>query len=454
MSVLSRIYNAVVHYTVGQSQNLVKLIITGSIIVGLAALAGYFPQIGLSYGALLLTGSATACILNYTDIKNKIRRTLEHLHYQYFVPKQDKISDPFFARISHEKLSKQKIQAYINKGVNFNARDSFLGLFNTALIWGVANSNVKTVVNLLNCTNIENLDLDLNDFSKMRNTALTLSIIKGWDHVDTDSIGNPPRMLHLIKALVNAGANIHKANALGDTPLHIAVLRRDFGAINFLLEKGASLTILNKKGKSPIDMLQKSYPDMKEYISNAAVFTMLSRSKWNNSYDVINSLIVKHLKKSKNINKIKLSNKHIDSQEPVVTAYNSGRDSIGWLSYLKSYFSPNNYKYYNLWLDGLYSQMEWTCSNCAILTQKKCNIPSVEEEQNRARVLEMEIGKKNNKMFLTKFQKLAQDVPEKNRYRVWHYESKAIEKMLDTTSKSEIVEIKRKYEQKATKLLK
>ncbi len=356
MNVLSRLH---------QSESFERITIAGPIV--LSSLASLGAVTGWSYGTLLLAASVTAGIINYTDIIRKMRETLAHLHYQYFVPEQEKISEPFFTKIAYGQLSKQKIQALINRGVNFNARDSFLGLFNTALIWGVANANVRTVVNLLKCNNIENADLDLTDLSERRNTALTLAIIKGWDHVDTDSIDKPLRMLHLIKALVNAGANIHKTNALGDTPLHIAILRRDIGAIKYLLSKGASLTTLNKEGKTPIDMLQKSYPAMKKYVSQAAVFTIMTQSRWKKLRNEINNLLNTSLKSQMNnpihpINPLTCDNQQV----PLKTAFDTGRDCVAWAPYFKSFFSANNYRNYSAWREGfnLENDLQQHCKDC------------------------------------------------------------------------------------------
>jgi len=64
-----------------------------------------------------------------------------------------------------------------------------------------------------------------------------------------------------VKKLVECGANVNIQDSNGNTPLHLAYLRRDQEMIKFLEDNGADKNCKNHNGKSPSDMSDKSYEE-------------------------------------------------------------------------------------------------------------------------------------------------------------------------------------------------
>jgi hypothetical protein len=60
--------------------------------------------------------------------------------------------------------------------------------------------------------------------------------------------------LSMVKALVNAGADVDAADADGQTALHYAAKEDDMGVYKFLISKGASDEVKDKKGNTPLDV--------------------------------------------------------------------------------------------------------------------------------------------------------------------------------------------------------
>ncbi len=59
-----------------------------------------------------------------------------------------------------------------------------------------------------------------------------------------------------VKLLVSYGADINAIGPNGSTPIHSAISINNFEIANYLLDKGADLTIKNKWGYSPVDTLK------------------------------------------------------------------------------------------------------------------------------------------------------------------------------------------------------
>lgn len=74
-----------------------------------------------------------------------------------------------------------------------------------------------------------------------------------------DSLGETPifraldRGVDLIDVLLSYGADINAQNHFGNTPVMTAVIVGDYDTAYYLLEKGASVKILNNNGKSLLD---------------------------------------------------------------------------------------------------------------------------------------------------------------------------------------------------------
>lgn len=80
--------------------------------------------------------------------------------------------------------------------------------------------------------------------------------------------GNVELVELLIRELEERGEeNIDLQNGDGDTPLHIAIRDRNMEVIRPLIEHGANLTIRNKRGETPEDMIKRE----KEYALNTEI---------------------------------------------------------------------------------------------------------------------------------------------------------------------------------------
>jgi ankyrin repeat protein len=139
----------------------------------------------------------------------------------------------------------------LERKVDVDARESFLG--NTPLLWAVANANVTMATWLIN--NSKKYDLDLNKQDAVHlNSALHLAVAKGWQH--QSDVHPDGKLACVIECLLQQGANPNLKDCYGNTPLHIAVLRRDMPAVTLLLASGAKLDIKNNQNKLALDMLE------------------------------------------------------------------------------------------------------------------------------------------------------------------------------------------------------
>lgn len=131
----------------------------------------------------------------------------------------------------------------------------------------------------------------------LRNTALILSLKKGWDHVSaTDQrgaflspAGKAPKtkMGRVAEALLRNGANPDIQDGCGNTALHIAMLHRDVRPVRALRAAGARSDLRNNAGLLPVDMLDVRYDDINPFLYqqtgndvNCYIFTLKSRQEW------------------------------------------------------------------------------------------------------------------------------------------------------------------------------
>lgn len=58
----------------------------------------------------------------------------------------------------------------------------------------------------------------------------------------------------IVKALIDAGADINARNRTGLTPLHVAALTGQKAAVELLIDKGANINAKNENGVTPLQM--------------------------------------------------------------------------------------------------------------------------------------------------------------------------------------------------------
>lgn len=156
---------------------------------------------------------------------------------------------------------------------------------NTALHWAIANSNITIAVYL--AEHAEQSDINIQDSRKK--TALHLAIGKGWAHVNTTNKTDLPQacvILFLVKK-----TNLAIQDAEGNTPLHIAVMRRDVECAKELLKNGARCDIQNNAKQTTIDMLTMDFTTLSDFINSYARSYTLSQKTWEQNRNEMQKLL-------------------------------------------------------------------------------------------------------------------------------------------------------------------
>ena len=164
------------------------------------------------------------------------------------------------------------------------------GVFgNTALHWSIANTNIEMALFLMDNTR-GLLNFEIRDHRQK--TALHLAIGKGWYHFNTNDNCNPhsPPQAPVIERLI-ASTPLDAQDNCGNTPLHIAMLRRDINCIELLLKNHASLTIRNQKGQTPEDMLNLEFEKAEKFLQSYVLIYTLSKEIWEKNKEAITKLL-------------------------------------------------------------------------------------------------------------------------------------------------------------------
>lgn len=156
---------------------------------------------------------------------------------------------------------------------------------NTPLTWAIANANNGTAMTILNTAKQGEY---LNAQSMYNNTALHLAVGKGYKKKsasgDTLSYSN----LVLVQKLIDLGAKVDLQDKDGDTPLHVACIRRDKEMISALLKAGATIDIKNNDGKTPLDMLNLSYKQASKHVCDKVNVFLLNKEEFEKATDLEN----------------------------------------------------------------------------------------------------------------------------------------------------------------------
>ncbi|ELT88636.1 hypothetical protein CAPTEDRAFT_47865, partial [Capitella teleta] len=96
--------------------------------------------------------------------------------------------------------------------------------------------NVRMVKILLN----KGLEIDARDIYGYTPLFIVIS-----------SSSNETTLKMIVEALVTNGANVDTSDHDGDTPLHMASIRKHPSIVNYLLENGADPNAINNEGNTP-----------------------------------------------------------------------------------------------------------------------------------------------------------------------------------------------------------
>jgi ankyrin repeat protein len=146
------------------------------------------------------------------------------------------------------------------------------GYENTALHWAIMNNSCDSAITLINH---EHVDLSIADLDGKN--ALHMAILKGREHEGSidDKIqrkigsGLKSKMNDVVIALLkhkNLGEIINTPMPDGNTPLHLAYMRRDMKLCKKLISLGANEKAVNAAGLLPEGMLVMSSGDVQKYL--------------------------------------------------------------------------------------------------------------------------------------------------------------------------------------------
>jgi ankyrin repeat protein len=88
-------------------------------------------------------------------------------------------------------------------------------------------------------------------FTKNRTTPLMA--LSGLNWVDISSLGTEEDSIEAMKLLLARGADVNAANELGETAAHAAAQRGADKVLQFLADRGATLDMKNRRGRTPMD---------------------------------------------------------------------------------------------------------------------------------------------------------------------------------------------------------
>lgn len=150
-----------------------------------------------------------------------------------------------------------------------------LSFGNTHLLWVIANSSLDSASFLIEqAPEAINMADQYETKYQHRHSPLSLSVGKGWMHVDSDGLCLIPHS-EVIKKLVEKVADINYQNEDGYSALHLACLHRDLEAILLLIQNGASLDIQTTKGFTPLELLFLAPNETKDILDEQVkIFTL------------------------------------------------------------------------------------------------------------------------------------------------------------------------------------
>lgn len=178
---------------------------------------------------------------------------------------------------------------------------------NTQLLSLTANFYIDYALELCNRAIETGVDIGVNVHDNFRvvgttvilkNTPLILACKKGWHQHNVALTQSNAIMGILIQFLVKAGADVNAQDGLGNTALHIAVMKREIVTIKYLMEHGAKVDIQNDSGYTPLDMLSVSYDRINDFLyfeTGGDVYHYIHRlsnkDEWNSAKDEVLAIL-------------------------------------------------------------------------------------------------------------------------------------------------------------------
>ena len=165
---------------------------------------------------------------------------------------QSRLDAPFNRAIRKSK-STDIVQCFIANGVDVNFKAEGNGTYPSALATAMSERRLDIVELLLNAGADPNLSFDGEIYEDRFLVNVQEITVVFWT-VRSDK----PIDLKILKLLIDKGANINKANSLGNTPLIDACELGKIESVKILLANGANPNQANNKTKKPLDFAIKS----------------------------------------------------------------------------------------------------------------------------------------------------------------------------------------------------
>lgn len=162
---------------------------------------------------------------------------------------QSQGKSPFNLAIIRSK-STEIAQCFIDNGVNINYPADGNGTSHSSLSTANWARRLDMMELLLNA----GADPNFSFGGETREGA----VISGITVISEVARSKEPIFLDILKLLIRKGANINKADSLGDTPLINACEWGNLEGVKFLLANGASPNQANNESKKPLDLAIKS----------------------------------------------------------------------------------------------------------------------------------------------------------------------------------------------------
>jgi ankyrin repeat protein len=157
-----------------------------------------------------------------------------------------------------------------------NLRENF---GNTGLIWACANAGNGSAREILR---VFGRGPYLDAQCRQGNTALHLLVGKGYKKKSCEGATLACSNLELLRIVIALKADVNLPDKAGNTPLHLAYLRRDCEMVQALLGAGANTEMTNQKGQRPAELLKMSYEEACEILRGSATVFLLDRAEFQN----------------------------------------------------------------------------------------------------------------------------------------------------------------------------
>jgi ankyrin repeat protein len=156
--------------------------------------------------------------------------------------------DAPFTRAIRKSKSTGIVQCFIDNGVDVNFKAAGNGNFPSALATAIHERRLDIVEMLLNAGADPNLSFD-SEISE----GPFINDVQGFTVVFFAVRSDEPIVINILKLLIEKGANINKADSLGNTPSMTACELGKLESVKILLTNGANPNQTNYKSKKPLD---------------------------------------------------------------------------------------------------------------------------------------------------------------------------------------------------------